>query len=250
MTTPTDPKEAEREYYDRLNEAERAHAAGKPFSDERCSALLMQMAACMSLLPAPPARILDCGCGTGWTSFMLARRGYEVVGQDISAGGLALARAVAPEWGSPPVTFVESDFDSLGYEDEFDGILFFASLHHTTDLKRTLASAHRALRAGGVLVAAEPGRGHAARSVEVHDQFGVTDIDLPPTLMREVGRAVGFRRCDVYPHADQMDSVLYDGRARNPRLERLFRFRPARYAALLYNLFWYKRHNGLVVLTK
>ena len=38
----------------------------------------------MGFLPDPPARILDMGCGGGWTSIFFAKRGYEVVGQDIS----------------------------------------------------------------------------------------------------------------------------------------------------------------------
>ena len=47
----------------------------------------------MQLLPATPARVLDLGCGTGWTSTFLALRGYTVVGQDIAPDMLSLARA-------------------------------------------------------------------------------------------------------------------------------------------------------------
>jgi S-adenosylmethionine-dependent methyltransferase len=40
-------------------------------------------------LPAPPARVLDLGCGQGTQALRLARRGYEVAGVDASAELLA-----------------------------------------------------------------------------------------------------------------------------------------------------------------
>ncbi len=40
-------------------------------------------------LPAPPVRIVDCGCGQGTQAFRLARRGYDVTGVDASADLLA-----------------------------------------------------------------------------------------------------------------------------------------------------------------
>ena len=36
-------------------------------------------------LPAPPVRIVDCGCGQGTQALRLARRGYDVTGVDASA---------------------------------------------------------------------------------------------------------------------------------------------------------------------
>lgn len=46
----------------------------------------------MKLLPPPPARVLDLGVGSGWTSEMLARCGYRVVGLDIAPDMIAIAR--------------------------------------------------------------------------------------------------------------------------------------------------------------
>ena len=40
-------------------------------------------------LPAPPVRIIDCGCGQGTQALRLARRGYDVTGVDASADLLA-----------------------------------------------------------------------------------------------------------------------------------------------------------------
>lgn len=47
------------------------------------------------LHPAPEARVLDVGCGTGRHAVELARRGYAVTGVDISRGMLTQAAAAA-----------------------------------------------------------------------------------------------------------------------------------------------------------
>lgn len=48
------------------------------------------------LLGGPPALVLDAGCGTGRVAVELDRRGYQVVGVDVSADMLATARRKAP----------------------------------------------------------------------------------------------------------------------------------------------------------
>lgn len=49
--------------------------------------------------PAPPAKILDIGCGTGSLSLVLAEQGYKVHGIDLSPKMVALARAKADKAG-------------------------------------------------------------------------------------------------------------------------------------------------------
>src|SRR5580692_6937640 len=71
-------------------------------------------AALASLLPPPPARVLDCGAGTGFLSLIAARLGHRVTALDLSsqmlaklrgaaeAEGLAIAVVVAPAHEPPP----------------------------------------------------------------------------------------------------------------------------------------------------
>jgi SAM-dependent methyltransferase len=47
------------------------------------------------LLPDPPARVADLGCGTGTLSILLAKRGYPVTAVDVSPNMLAAAREKA-----------------------------------------------------------------------------------------------------------------------------------------------------------
>ncbi|MHB1774529.1 MAG: class I SAM-dependent methyltransferase [Acidimicrobiales bacterium] len=52
-------------------------------------------AALEQLLPPPPARVLDCGAGTGFLSLIVARLGHRVTALDLSAGMLGRLRAAA-----------------------------------------------------------------------------------------------------------------------------------------------------------
>ena len=84
-------KQGELEYIKNLKDSEVEHAFNKPFSDPECPRYLFDMGTFMHILPPPPARILDLGVGTGWTSIFFALRGYNVTGQDISEDMINLA---------------------------------------------------------------------------------------------------------------------------------------------------------------
>ena len=76
------PKAGEIAYLRVLGERGIQHAANKPFSDTNAGGFLIALGSIRLLLPPPPARILELGCGTGWVSCLLGKMGYEVVGQD------------------------------------------------------------------------------------------------------------------------------------------------------------------------
>jgi SAM-dependent methyltransferase len=70
---------------------------------------------------APGARILDIGCGPGRHAHALGRRGFEVVGVDISERFVALAREAAP--AGALVTFERADARALRFDTEFDAVI-------------------------------------------------------------------------------------------------------------------------------
>lgn len=207
-------KAAEQNYLSLIGDAGREHSRGKPFTDELCDINLASIAAVMALLPPPPARVLDMGCGGGWTSIFLARRGYQVVGQDISADMIALAeegRAAEKAETAARLSFRTSDFEGSPFEGEFDAVLFFDCLHHAEDERAALQSAFRALKPGGILLCHEPGEGHSVTpgSIAAMEQFGVSERDMPPHLIWDQGREVGFRSFRIFPMQEELLKIFY-----------------------------------------
>jgi SAM-dependent methyltransferase len=70
----------------------------------------------------PGQRVLDVGCGPGRHSLAMARRGFEVVGVDLSPDFVALAREAAAE-ESLRARFEECDVRVLAYRAEFDAAI-------------------------------------------------------------------------------------------------------------------------------
>jgi ubiquinone/menaquinone biosynthesis C-methylase UbiE len=100
----------------------------------------------------PDARFLDVGCGTGNRSMKIAQH-YgvrEFVGLDGSTASLAVAREVAREEGFDRFTPVEGNVLELPFEDgEFDVVVSWGVLHHTSDPFRGLSEMVRVCRPGG-----------------------------------------------------------------------------------------------------
>lgn len=221
------PKEGELTYLARVGDPGRSHSLQKPFSDPDAGMQLASIGFIMTLLPRPPARILDLGCGGGWTSLFLARSGYEVVGQDIAPDMIDLAQENAALNGHPPgLSFMCSDFESLGLDDQFDAAVFFDSLHHAEDEGSAIASAYRALRPGGILVTHEPGEGHSVEpaSVDAMTLYGVTERDMPPRLIVRRGIEAGFRHARILPMPIHLFSVFCKDRGPRPPLFSKARF--------------------------
>jgi len=194
------PKEGEINFPNALDEAGRRHAVLKPFSDDGCGRYLRDIGAVMELLPLPPARLLDLGAGTAWTSAFFAKRGYAVTAQDISPGMIEMARRNRAVHELKNLEFLVQDYEQMDFACEFDCAVFFDSLHHAEDESAALRSAYRALKSGGVCVTAEPEQGHAAAtsSREFAARYLVTEKDMYPAHIIALAREIGFRRCEVF----------------------------------------------------
>jgi SAM-dependent methyltransferase len=102
-------------------------------------------------------RVLDTACGTGHHAVALTQRGYEVVGTDLSAEMIALARGNAAET-SVPVEFAVAGFGQLARAvgGNFDAVLCLGnSLPHLLSeqaVTAALTDMAAVLREGGLLV--------------------------------------------------------------------------------------------------
>lgn len=243
-------KNGEFTYFSQIGEAGRNHSIGKPFSDSECPETFSDLAFLFGHLPEPPAKILECGCGTGWLSYFLAKRGYHCVGQDVSDEAITLAKENPPFTHNGEVEFVCSDFEDLKYEDEFDAVIFYSSLHHSENEFAAIESAYRSLKDGGILLAIEPGLGHEAQSQDVIDKYDVGDRDMPPSLMIRRGKEAGFREFKTYLHPSHLIKILYGGRPRGTLKQLIWKIPGFRYLVLLGLLIFFKRNTGAVWMRK
>ena len=98
---------------------------------------------------APPALVLDLGCGPGRETVELQAAGWRVVGLDIAPAFLRIARTRYPADG-----YVRGDFLHLPFAGRtVDGVWAAASLLHLTreEAPAALAELRRVLRPDGVL---------------------------------------------------------------------------------------------------
>jgi len=215
-------KQGEIDYLRQIGEEGVEHAVNKPFSDQHCAGNLMQMGALMALLPPPPARLLDVGCGTGWTSVFFARHGYEVVGVDISPDMIFHANRMKEKHEIANLEFMVADYEAMPFANAFDCAVFYDSLHHAVDEIEAVRMVHRALRPGGVCLTSEPGKGHGRNEAvaALAKEYNVTEKDMPPKKIRRIGKHVGFRAFQVFPHAGDLKQSIYATEA-GTRLHRL-----------------------------
>ncbi len=136
-------------------------------------------------LPPAPARILDCGGGSGRYAIELARRGYAVTLFDLSPGNLELARQKA----------VEEDLSLAGFEwgsaldlsrfpaDSFDAVLVMGPFYHLMEWdqrQRALLECSRVLKRGGAIFASFISRYAGHRDAALKD---------PEWILREPERS-------------------------------------------------------------
>jgi len=97
------------------------------------------------------ATVLDLGCGTGEHAVALAKRGFEVIGIDLSLAMLARAADEAAE-KQQRINFVQGDMRDLNFEEAFDGIYCWGTTFGYFDDQKNIEvvqKIHRALRRGG-----------------------------------------------------------------------------------------------------
>ena len=151
----------------------------------------------------PEDRVLDFGCGTGWTSIMLARTGAEVTAMDISPQALAIAQTFAAE------SLAEDDRRQLRFQTfdgtaipapdgYFDFVVAFDAFHHLPNPATILKEFHRVLGPHGCFGFAEPGSGHAhTYTARQESEHGVLENEVDPEQLRTSARVAGFEELEL-----------------------------------------------------
>lgn len=141
---------------------------------------------------APPAEILDFGCGSGVFIKALAERGFTVTGVDASPGMIEASRVFLGEGGHhlevvDPATF-EGDYKECTYH----GACCLGVLEYVENDAKLLATLTAVVKPGGVLVLSVPNQHSYLRKIErfVHKNPGF------------------FKILGLFPHLTGPDSYL------------------------------------------
>src|SRR2546426_2815064 len=116
----------------------------------------------------PPRRDLDLGCGVGWLTNRLARRGYAAFAVDIvQDNALGLRAANVYLRAGSVFERVWGELERPPFQaGTFDAVICNASLHYAPSLELTLAGVNRVLRPGGVFVVMNSPVHNEAQSAE------------------------------------------------------------------------------------
>ncbi len=98
--------------------------------------------------------VLDLACGTGRHAIDLARRGYEVVGYDLSLAMLARAGDEAQDRDAK-LNFIQGDMREMTFDEQFDGVFCWnTSFGYFEEEKNALVidRIHKALKSEGLLL--------------------------------------------------------------------------------------------------
>jgi SAM-dependent methyltransferase len=108
-------------------------------------------------------RVVDFGCGSGANTVLLATRGAEVWGVDISEDLIRLAgRRLAVNGRAGRARFVVGSAHDLPFPDGSVDVLFGIAVLHHLDLALVSREVHRVLRPGGRAIFQEPVRNSRA----------------------------------------------------------------------------------------
>jgi len=154
-------------------------------------------------------RVLDIGCGFGFPSLYLARRGHEVTGVDPSSSEIRTAREIASRMvPRPRVSFVNVGERELPFpDDSFDGSALSTSLECALEPATMLEEMKRVLRPGSPVAIQEEDRSLQPESHPVWEKLRWAFFDEAVLLWYEV------RVQDPYLDRRYMLRMDADGRA-------------------------------------
>ncbi len=119
-------------------------------------------------------RVLDIGCGRGWTLHALRERGFEVQGVELSEHAARHAREQLQ------LDVAVGPFEPDRYADaSFDAIILWHVIEHLRDAPKILPELARLLKPGGVLALSVPNRTSDEARRSRHAWF---HLDLPRHL--------------------------------------------------------------------
>jgi SAM-dependent methyltransferase len=155
--------------------------------------------------PAPGARLLDVGCGTGQRLQAFRRFGYDVHGLDFLP---SVVEHLRNQLGIEATCGDLGQLDSLFPEGTFDVVTAFQVVEHVHDARALIARCFRVIHPGGWFVATVPMGDSVQAAVFKQRWCNVREaprhLNLPSQAgLRRACTSVGFSRVEIRP-----DSLL------------------------------------------
>lgn len=117
----------------------------------------------IDLLPwSDVENILDIGCGDGKVTAFLAKKVAKasIIGIDISQSMIDFASSKYTKTDYPNLEFQRQDAGEISFENQFDRVVSFSTLHWVLDQAKVLKAIHRALISGGQICLHTYGKGN------------------------------------------------------------------------------------------
>jgi SAM-dependent methyltransferase len=160
-------------------------------------------------------RVLEVGCGAGVDLARFARGGASVVGVDLSASAIDLARSNF-EQQSLTGDFRVADGEALPFEDNsFDLVFAHGVVQYTADPQRLVAECRRVLKPGGEAIFQVYNRISWLNALSKVMKVGLEHDDAPVLLKFSIGEfkalVSGFREVRIVPERFPVRSRLHGG---------------------------------------
>jgi 2-polyprenyl-3-methyl-5-hydroxy-6-metoxy-1,4-benzoquinol methylase len=146
-------------------------------------------------------RVLEVGCGAGFSVKYLDKPYAEYVGVDYSKGLIDYAKQYN---SSPKAQFICANIKEYLPEEKFDVIFMIGVLHHFDDMQGILAHIFSLLKPGGVVVANEPQasnpliQGLRTLRTKLDKSYSDDQVQLLPDNLKELYKAVGLQEIQMF----------------------------------------------------
>lgn len=167
---------------------------------------------------AESIKVLEVGCGPGYMSLALARKGYSVTGLELSSVCIDVAKSTAEKY-SPDLLGSNLDYicdDFFAFSERnvnvFDVILFVGAMHHFPDQEQINLSSKKLLKPNGLIICHEPVRDLVTKKNAILNHLIVTLLSASDSYYKKLNE--GYEVCineDIEKKFNELRYELEDG---------------------------------------
>lgn len=166
----------------------------------------------IGIIKTKKGKLLDFASGTCWTSYVFAKKGYEVIALEMNSSDLCGLGIFGKYRNKMPFQAIMGDCEFAPIKEGiFDVVFCHQALHHASDLDRMVAEMARCARKGGLVIAG----GEHIRPFFTSDKafrkkhpavvFGANEHAYPYYEYRDAFRSAGIVKVKVVPRGYECD---------------------------------------------